>query len=98
MATVIDLNKATDFITDEGADAAVAAVTGFTPDQISAASTSVALGAAISLLSVPVTGALVASYTPRRPLAGAVLALGLSVGFGLLAAAVTAGTYVAQEG
>jgi sulfite exporter TauE/SafE len=47
-------------------------------------------GAAIvvGLLATPVTGAIVASYAPRSPIKGALLAVGLGLGTSLLMAAL----------
>lgn len=50
----------------------------------------------VGLLSTPLTGALVASYAPRRPLFGAALAVGLGIGTTLLMTAL-AGAGVAAS-
>jgi hypothetical protein len=42
----------------------------------------------VGLISTPLTGALIASYAPRSPVKGALLAVGLGLGTSLLMAAL----------
>lgn len=52
----------------------------------------------IGLLSVPIAGALAASYAPRSPGKGALIALGVSIGLGILSTVVAAGSVAAALG
>lgn len=50
----------------------------------------------VGLISTPLTGAVIASYAPRRPWLGAAMAVGLGVGSSLLAAALLGGGVAAS--
>ena len=83
-----------------GAELASGALTGGATSLLPAAVGGTA-ALAVGLLATPITGALIATYAPRQPVKGALLAVGLSFGLSMLAAGVAAagvaGTIASNE-